>query len=89
MAINKSKLALVLGSFVALLHLIWSFFVAVFPGALQSYLNWVFKIHFLTPVYTITSFNFGNAILLVILTFIVGYIFGWLFATIWNLVVKK
>ena len=86
---NKNKTGLVLGYFFALLHLIWAILVALIPVQLQTGINWVFKLHGLEPVWTITSMTWLNAIMLVIMTFVSGYIIGWAFAWIHDLGHKK
>lgn len=87
--VNKNKLGLVLGLFTALVHLVWSFFIAVMPGTFQKFINWVFVLHHITPIYVFLPFNALNALMLIILTFIGGYIFGWVFAAVLNWVMKK
>ena len=82
--LNKNKIGLILGFLFAIIHFVWSVFVAVFPSGLQSFLDWIFKLHFLNSIYTLTTFNFVNAILLIVVTFVVGYIIGWVFAALWN-----
>lgn len=73
----KSKIGLTLGFFLAGIHLIWVFLVALVPVQLQSFIDWVFRLHGLEPVWTITFVTMWGAISLVILTFIVGYAIGW------------
>jgi len=82
--LNKNQIGLITGSFLALLHALWALLVAVIPGLLQQFLDWVFALHFLQPVWVVTSFDLVNAILLVALTFAEGYVLGWGFAAIWN-----
>ncbi|MFH0889936.1 MAG: hypothetical protein V1836_02210 [Candidatus Aenigmatarchaeota archaeon] len=87
--LNESKTGLVLATFVALLHVVWSVIVAVIPGSFQSFLDWVFTLHHLKPFYALLPFNLGNAVLLVILTFVFGYVFGYAFAAVWNWAMKQ
>ncbi|MFA5019883.1 MAG: DUF5676 family membrane protein [Candidatus Pacearchaeota archaeon] len=86
---NKNKLGLAVGILFAIIHAVWALAVLIIPGALQSFLNWVFKLHSLEPIWIITSFNFLNAIFLVVVTFIIGFIIGWVFAWVHNLLHKK
>jgi uncharacterized membrane protein len=46
-------------------------------------------LHALQPYGILTSFNFMNLILLLIMTFIIGYILGWIFAIVANYIHKK
>ena len=87
--LNANKIGLIVGFFLALVHLIWALAVAIIPGAMQNFLDWVFGLHFLEPVYKLTAFNIMNAVWLIILTFVVGYIVGWIFAYVHNCVDKK
>jgi len=87
--LNKNKIGLMVGAFLAIVHAVWALIVAVIPDSLQSFLDWVFNIHFLEPVWILTTFDLLNAIFLVILTFVCGYICGWVFAWIHNCVDKK
>lgn len=82
--LNKNQVGLVCGVFLAAIHAIWALTVAVVPGLLQQFLDWVFGLHFLKPVYILTSFNFVDAIFLVVLTFVSGFASGWGFTAIWN-----
>ena len=77
---EKNKVGLALGGFFAGVHLIWALLVAIIPNALQTYFNWIFNLHGITPIIEITGMTLMNAITLVIVTFIVGYIIGWVFA---------
>jgi hypothetical protein len=87
---SKNKIGLVVGSFIGLFHLVWSIFVALVPSQVQAFMLWVLKLHHINLPYTIiTPFVLMNAVVLVIFTFIVGYIFGWVFAGISNLLHKN
>jgi hypothetical protein len=77
---NKIKTGLAVGYFLGLLHLIWAISVAIMPNQIQSFFNWVFDLHGLQPFWIITSMTLAKAITLVIFTFIVGYIIGWVYA---------
>ena len=81
-SLNKNQVGLAVGGLLGLVHLVWALLVAV--GLAQSLLDFIFGLHFLRNPYTVELFRFGTAILLVIVTAIVGYVFGWLFAMIWN-----
>ncbi len=89
MMLKNNKVGLALGIFISFIHLIWILLVAIIPSGLQSLIDWIFTIHSIKPVYTILPIVWLNALYLIVLTFVVGYILGWLFAFIHNLVVKK
>ncbi len=77
---------LALGGIFAVFHFLWAVLVAA--GGAQLVIDWVFRLHFLVPVMQIAPFSLGLAAGLVVMTFVVGYVLGWLFATIWNVVQK-
>lgn len=79
---TKNKLGLTVGMFLAIIHAVWSLFVAVTPAGLQSFIDWIFKLHHIGLAITITPFVFMNAVELVIVTFVIGYIFGWIFGAV-------
>jgi len=80
--LNKHKTGLVLGTVMGLWHLTWSLLVVL--GLAQPFLNFIFKLHFIQPPYTVVGFNLVFAVELIIVTFILGYIVGWVFGLIWN-----
>lgn len=85
--LNGKRVGLTLGLFSALIHAVWS--VGVAGGVMQGFLDYIFPLHFLTSVYKVTSFEWVNALALVVLAFVGGYIMGWLYAWIWNWTGKK
>jgi hypothetical protein len=87
--LDKNQTGLIVGIFLALIHLIWAILVWVMPTALQGFLNWIFELHALEPIWKLTTMTIMNAILLVIMTFVIGCITGWVFAWIWNMRAKK
>jgi len=82
--LDKKKTALALGTFLALFHAFWSLMVAFIPIQLQKFIDWMFVLHHIKPLYALLPFNILNAIMLVAMTFVVGYAFGYVFAFIWN-----
>ena len=80
--ISKNKLGVVLGSAFGLWHLVWALLVAF--GVAQWLIDWVFKLHFIQPVYVVTVFQPFLAVGLIVVTSVLGYLFGWIAAAIWN-----
>lgn len=87
--LDKNQTGLILGIFMALIHLVWAILVWIIPTLLQNFLDWIFELHALEPIWKLTTMTIFNALLLVIMTFIIGYIAGWIFAWIWNMKAKK
>jgi hypothetical protein len=81
---ERNEVGLALGSFFGGLHLIWAILVAIIPNALQTFFDWIFNLHGIFPIITITGMTLINAINLVIVTFIIGYIIGWIFAWVFS-----
>ena len=72
----------VLGILIASWHAIWA--GLVWAGAAQSVLDFIFRLHMITPPYKIAAFDPGLALALVLVTAIIGYVSGWIGAVIWN-----
>lgn len=66
----------------AAFHFLWSVLVAL--GFAQFAIDWIFRLHFIQPPYTVGPFSLALAIGLIVMTFIVGYVFGWAFGVVWN-----
>ena len=79
---NKNKVALVVGSFAGLVHLVWG--IAIAFGFAQRWIDFVYHIHSLNNPFTVMPFDIMRTIGLIIITFIVGYVVGYVFAWIWN-----
>ena len=86
MHIQKNKFALVLGSFAAVMHLIWAVIVGLGFG--QWLVDFVYSMHFMDSVMTVAPFNLGRAIGLIILAFCLAYIIGYIFSSVWNKIYK-
>lgn len=85
--LDVNKTALVVGSFMGLMHLLWA--LVVLLGFAQTWLDFIFSLHFLNNPYTVTGFDLMRALMLVLVTFIVGYAGGFIFAYVWNMLLKK
>ena len=64
--VSKHKAGLALGLILGLWHLTWSLLVAI--GVAQVFLDWIFRLHFIQPPYTIAPFRFGLAVALIAVT---------------------
>jgi len=80
MSVGKAGvvLAVVLGAW----HLCWSILVAA--GWAQAVADFVLWMHFIKPVYVIEPFAIGRAAILLVVTSAVGFVFGMVFAVVWN-----
>jgi amino acid transporter len=87
MKFEANKVGLFTGICLAVCHAVWSIMVAV--GFAKLYLNWIFGLHFLKNPFMVTKFGLPKALLLIVFTFIVGYVGGYFFTLLWNRMVKK
>ena len=63
-------------------HLLWSLLVLV--GAAQPLLDFIFRLHMITPPYRVEAFRLGTAAGLVLFTTCLGFAEGWIAGMIWN-----
>ncbi len=80
--LNPTKAALTIGLFIGGAHLVWSLLVAL--GWAQPLVDFVLWMHMVNMPYVVKPFDIGAATTLIIVTTIVGYILGFIFARIWN-----
>lgn len=81
---NAHKVGLTTGLFLALVHISWAALVAA--GLASQLISWILKLHFLIDHYTVQPFDATTAALLVGVAFVAGYVFGFIFASLWNLI---
>jgi len=81
--INPNKVGLAFAVFLGCFHAVWAALVAL--GWAQALLNFIFWLHFITPVYLIEGFVLSRALGLVLVTASIGYVFGYAFGSIWNI----
>lgn len=79
---NPNKVGFVIGGLIGGWHLIWALLVLV--GWAQLLIDFVFWAHMIQPIYVIKAFDFKAAITLIAITFISGYLFGFVGAILWN-----
>ncbi len=82
MKIDKNKTGLTFAFLLGFIHLFWSILVAL--GIAQAVLDFVFDLHMLDMPIIVMPFSLLNAVALIIITFVIGYVFGWLMAFFWN-----
>ena len=79
--LNANQVGLTLGLFAALVHLVWLIAVAI---GVQKLIDWVLLLHSIKLDLVLTNVVLLNAVLLIIVAFIGGYVVGAVFALIWN-----
>ena len=85
--LNIHKTALAFGTFTGLVHLVWSVLIAL--GWAEPLMSFALRMHSLNNPYTISAFDLTRSVELVILTAVIGYIVGTVFAHVWNRVGNK
>ena len=79
---NPHSFGLVFGIFLGVWHALWS--LLVWLGAAQPLMDFIFRLHMITPPYKIAVFDLGTAVALVAVTAVIGYGMGCLVGFIWN-----
>ena len=82
MNVRPNRVGLVFAVFLGLFHAGWALLVLI--GWAQPLIDFVFRLHFITPVYSIQPFNIVTALGLVAFTSFVGYVMGWVAGVLWN-----
>jgi len=63
-------------------HTLWSILVLV--GWAQPLINFIVWLHMLSPTPTVEPFGWHRALLLIVVTALVGYVLGYIGAIVWN-----
>ncbi len=80
------RLGLTLGTFAALIHAVWSLFVAI--GLAEPLMVGLMRMHFIEESREVSDFFFGDAIVLIFVSFVIAYGLGWVLGSLWNRVNK-
>ena len=80
--INSNKVGLVIAALIGGWHLVWAALVAA--GWAQPLINFIFWAHMIRPVYVIGPFDAVAAGTLLVITFFLGYVFGYVGGSLWN-----
>lgn len=87
MALKPNQVGLALGGTMGFVNLVWVVLVAV--GGAQTVVTSLMKMHSVTMTAKVGAFDAAMAIELLVVSVLVGYVIGWVFAHIWNYVVAK
>ncbi|MEQ1811101.1 MAG: hypothetical protein ABL889_14305 [Terricaulis sp.] len=82
MRINPFRLGIVVGLVVAAVHAMWAAMVAL--DWAQPFLDFIFRLHFVTPPYHVEAFEIATAGMLVGVTGAIGFFAGIAVAIVWN-----
>ncbi|MFA5942491.1 MAG: hypothetical protein WC798_02350 [Candidatus Paceibacterota bacterium] len=64
------------------IHVMWSAFVAL--GWAQPSMDFIFRLHMVSLDFVVQPFDAATALILVAITAIIGALFGYCMAIIWN-----
>ena len=79
---NPVKTGVALAKVVGGLHLIWA--VLVWLGSAQAIVDFSMWAHMVGTPVTVKAFNLSAAVTLVIVTTVMGYVIGNVYARLWN-----
>ena len=82
MRVSALRLGVVIGVVVAAMHAMWAAMVALEWA--QPFLDFIFRLHFVTPPYHVEAFDLATAAVLVAVTGAIGVFAGVIFAIAWN-----
>ena len=85
--LSEHQTGVALGTFFGLMHAVWA--LVVYLGFAQIWLDFVLGLHFLENPLVVSAFDMQKAVTLVAVTAGVGYVAGFVFANVWNLVMAK
>ncbi len=85
--INAHEVGMVFGGLMAIWHAMWAVLVAL--GIAQAFMTWIFGLHFINMQFSINPFSLGNAVLLVIVTGVIGYVMGFILGWLWNMAHRR
>ena len=76
------KTAFTFGILIGGIHLVWSVLVAL--GWAQALVDFIFWAHMFSMPLVVKAFDATASVTLIVVTAIIGYIFGFVMAIIWN-----
>ena len=81
--LDEQKVALAIGLFFSIGHFLWLLLLAAGFG--EAFYKWILQLHGITISGLSIAFpGILNAVLLLVVTFIVGCVFGYILARAWN-----
>ena len=80
--ISPVKAALSVGTVIGFWHFIWATLVGV--GWAKPIMDWVLRLHFINLQFSLAPYAATTAVMLILVTFTVGAMFGLAFALVWN-----
>ena len=85
--LSKNRLGLTFGLLMALAHAVWVAMVAA--RVAKPVMDFILSLHFIKFTHELEPLALGKAALLLLVTFVVGYVGGWIIAAVWNKIMAK
>lgn len=85
--LSEHQAGIAFGAFFGLVHAAWALVVSL--GFAQPWLDFMLGLHFLENTFVVSAFDLQKAVILVMVTAVIGYGAGFVFAKVWNLVMTK
>ncbi len=82
MHLNTHKTGLTFGLVVAGAHLVWSIFVGL--GWAQWWVNFILWAHMIQVQVVVAPFDWVATLTLLVITFLLAYVVGFVVASLWN-----
>ncbi len=79
---NRNRIGLVFGAVLGGWHLVWA--LLVLSGVAQMFYDFILWAHMIHLPLTVGPFDLTAAVTLVIVTSLIGYVFGYTGAWVWN-----
>jgi hypothetical protein len=80
--LKKNRVGLIVGALSGSWHLLWISLVGL--GVAQQFLDWIYRLHFLSNPFHVAELSVVTAALLLFISSSGGYLTGWFFALLWN-----
>ena len=84
---ENNAIGLALGILLSGMHAAW--LILVYIGLAKPLMDWVLGLHMIQIPFSMMEFNSGRALGLLILTFLVGYVVGWILAALLKMAREK
>lgn len=79
---SNMRIGVACGCILATIHLVWAGLVAI--GWAQPLMDFIFWLHMLNAPFQVQPFSIWVGVMLVGFTWMVGFLAGFIFATIWK-----
>jgi len=79
---NPNKVGVVIAALIGGWHIVWS--LLVLCGWAQRMIDFIFWAHMIRSIYVVKAFDPVAALTLIVISLVMGYLFGYVAALLWN-----